>query len=141
MTLFLCIIDIFLFLVDFSWNKRISVFEKVTKNHQFYFQFADGGLGSPIIAKVMWHICKDKCAGTASYFKRTLVARKFTLNFTCLKYGCNLIKQCQSLFCCLENEADGQCWYRPEFNVGKNWKWFQQAQWPKSDSLWERRNH
>ena len=45
------ILSLILFLVGFSLNKRISAFEKMTKNHQFYFQSAEGGSDSPIIAK------------------------------------------------------------------------------------------
>ena len=48
-------IDAILFLalplVNFLLNKRISVLEEMTKNHQFYFPFADGGSDSPLLAK------------------------------------------------------------------------------------------
>ena len=37
--------------LKFVLNKRISAFATMTKNHQFYFQSADGGSDSPIFAK------------------------------------------------------------------------------------------
>ena len=48
------IIFLVLFLVNFSLNERISVFEEMTTNHQF--QSADGGSDSPIIAKPQSYI-------------------------------------------------------------------------------------
>ena len=51
-------IDQILYLVDFSLNKRISTFEKMTKNQQFYFQSGDGGSDSPIIAKPQSYILR-----------------------------------------------------------------------------------
>ena len=51
-------IDSVLFLVDFLLNKRIPTLEKMTKNHQFYFQSATGGSDSPIIAKPQSYFSK-----------------------------------------------------------------------------------
>ena len=79
--LFLIKIDIIflgLLFVDFSLNKRIFVFEEMTKNHQFYFQSVDGGSDSPIIAKPQSYtknnLMRNICSFKAVYCKPCLIA-------------------------------------------------------------------